>query len=112
LYAQIHGYLESQGAHTRIEEIFSPVTPVVLPTFLPNLFAPDRAQGATGYVDVAFEITEFGTRRIRVVGSHNASKTAEQRVQRWIVENRFRPRMTDAKFAEASRVVARHFVHE
>jgi hypothetical protein len=112
LYAEIYGYLEAQGAQARIEEIFSPVTPIVLPTFLPNLFAPDRAEGAAGYVDVAFDITEFGTRRIRVVGSHNASKAAEQRVQRWIVENHFRPRMTAGKFAEVSRVVARHYVHE
>jgi hypothetical protein len=115
LYSEIYEFLERQGGtQTAIEEIFSPTTPVVLPTFVPNLFAPERANGATGYVDVEFDITQFGTtRRIRVLDTtHNASKTAEQRISRWIVESRFRPRMADGKLAEASRVVARHYVRE
>jgi len=101
-------------AEASIEEIFSPATPAVLPAFVPNLFAPERAAGATGYVDVEFDITQFGTtRRIRVLDTtRNASKTAEQRISRWIVENRFRPRMADGQVAEAARVAARHYVHE
>ena len=115
LYAKIYELLDKRGgAQTTIEEIFSPATPTVLPTFVPNLFAPERATGATGYVDLEFDITQFGTtRRIKVLDTtHNASKTAEQRISRWVVENRFRPRMADGQLAEASRVVARHYVHE
>lgn len=115
LYSKIHEFLEKQeGAEASIEEIFSPATPAVLPAFVPNLFAPERAAGATGYVDVEFDITEFGTtRRIRVLDTtQNASRTAEQRISRWIVENRFRPRMADGQVAEAARVAARHYVHE
>jgi hypothetical protein len=80
--------------------------------FVPDMFAPERANGATGWVDVTFEITQFGTRRIRVVDAQNASRTAQQRIQRWVVDNRFRPRMANGEFVEASRVVARHYVHE
>jgi hypothetical protein len=114
LYAEIYAYLESQGVEQpRIDEIFAPATPIVLPTFVPNLFAAERADGAAGFVDVAFEITQFGTtRRIKVLDRHNASKAAEQRLARWIVDNRFRPMMTDGRFVDASRVVARHYVHE
>ena len=115
LYSKVYEFLEQQdGAQTTIDEIFSPATPAVLPTFLPNLFAPERAAGATGYVDVEFDITEFGTtRRIRVLDTtHNASKTAEQRISRWLVENRFRPRMAGGQVAAAARVIARHYVHE
>jgi tetratricopeptide (TPR) repeat protein len=114
LYSKIYEFLDKQGgAQTTIEETFSPATPIVLPTFVPNLFAPERATGATGYVDVQFDITQFGTtRRIKVLDTTNASKTAEQRISRWIVESRFRPRMADGQLAEAARVVARHYVHE
>ena len=113
LYAKIYDFLRNQGAQTTIDAIFSPATPAVLPTFVPNLLAPERATGATGYVDMEFEITQFGTtRRIRVLDTHDASRTAEQRISRWIVENRFRPRMADGQVAEAARVVARHYVHE
>jgi hypothetical protein len=115
LYLETYAYLEKQGvARARIDEIFSPATPIALPTFLPNLFAPERAQGATGYVDVEFDITRFGTtRRIRILDtSGNVSNAAQGRVTRWIVENHFRPRVIDGQFANASRVVARHYVHE
>jgi hypothetical protein len=114
LYEEIYAYFEKRHDRAGGDAVFAPVTPIVLPTFLPNLFAPERAAGATGYVDVAFEITQFGTsRRIRVLDTtHNASKKAQQRVSRWIVENRFRPRMTDGRLAEAAPIVARHYVRE
>jgi hypothetical protein len=114
LYAKIYEFLENEGARTTIEQTFAPATPVVLPTFVPNLLASERATGATGYVDVEFDITQFGTtRRIRVLDTtHNASKAAEQRICRWVVASRFRPRMADGQLAEAARVVARHYVHE
>jgi hypothetical protein len=112
LYAQIYAYLDEHGARARIDELFSPATPIALPTFVPNPFAAERAEGAIGYVDVEFDVTPFGTRRIRVVAAHNASRAVQQRVQRWVVMNRFRPRMAEGTLAETSRVTARHYVHE
>lgn len=114
LYAEIYAYLEGQGvAHARIDEIFSPATPILLPTFLPDLLAPGRADGATGYVDVELDVTRFGTtRRIKVLDTtHDASRTTENRVSRWLVENRFRPRISDGEPVDA-RYVVRHYVHE
>lgn len=115
LYAETYAFLRREGLpQAKIDEIFSPELPVVVPTFLPNRFAPELAEGATGYVDVTFDITRFGTtRRIRVLDtSGNVSNAAQGRATRWIVENHFRPRVIDGHLADASRVVARHYVHE
>ena len=114
LYAETYAFLQRQNfSQAVIDEIFSPELPIVLPTFLPNRLALERAEGATGYVDVAFEITRFGTtRRIRVEDtSGNVSNAAQGQVTRWIVENHFRPQVIDGQFADASRVVVRHYVH-
>jgi hypothetical protein len=85
-----------------------------LPTFLPNLLAPERADGATGYVDVVCDVSRYGrTSRIRVLDTtRNASNTAQNRITRWIVDNRFRPRVTDGRAVDASRIVARAYVNE
>lgn len=113
LYTETYSYLEMQDfARERIDAIFSPVRPVVLPRFLPDMLAPERAQGATGYVDVEFDVTRYGsTRRIKILDSHDASRAAEIKIARWLVENRFRPKVTDEGTVDA-RFVARHYVHE
>ena len=114
LYAETYSFLEDQGvARERIDEIFSPATPVVLPSFLPDMLAPERAQGATGYVDVEFDVTRYGsTRRIKVSDTaRSASRTAENRIARWLVENRFRPKVSDGEPVDA-RYTVRHYVHE
>jgi hypothetical protein len=115
LYSEIYGFLQKEGVdQATIDEIFSPQTPIVLPTFVPSLLAPGRAEGSIGYVDVEFDITQFGTtRRIRTVGATDGvSKAAERRLSRWIVESRFRPRMANGRLEESARVAARHYVHE
>jgi hypothetical protein len=115
LYAKTYAFLEQQGvSQASIEAIFAPATPIPLPTFTPNLFAPERAHGATGFVDVAFDVTRYGTTsRIRVLNTtRGASNTAERRIARWLVDNRFRPRVTDGEIVDASRIVARAYVHE
>lgn len=113
LYEEIYAYLEDHGVgRARIDEIFSPVTPVVLPAFLPDMLAPERAQGATGYVDVELDVTRYGsTRRIGILDTRNASRAAEHKISRWLVDNRFRPKMTDTGPVDAHFVV-RHYVHE
>lgn len=110
-YAQIYTLLEQQGvARPELDRIFSPTTPISLPAFEQNPFARPEDSGA--HVDVAFEITRFGTaRRIRVVGESNASAQAADRIVRWIVRSHFRPRITDGE-AQDSRVAVRYYVHE
>jgi hypothetical protein len=115
LYAKVHAYLMQQGvAQASIDELFAPSTPILLPTFRPSLFAPELAEGATGHVDVAFDIARFGTTsRINVLDTtSNTSSAAERQVTRWLVDHRFRPRLTDGQVVDTARIVARAYVHE
>jgi hypothetical protein len=113
LYEKTHAYLTRHDlAQASIDEFFAPATPIPLPTFQPNLLAPERSDGATGYVDVVFDVSRYGrTSRIRVVDS-NASNAAQSRITRWLVVNRFRPRVADGQVVDTSRIVARAYVQE
>ena len=115
LYAKTDAFLTQRGlAQASIDEFFAPAIPIPLPTFQPNLFAPELAEGATGYVDVAFDVSRYGrTSRIRLLDStHNASTIAQRRVARWVVDHRFRPRVADGQAVDAERIVARAYVQE
>ncbi len=114
LYEEIYAFLEQRGvARAAIDEWFSPETPHMLPTFAPNPAAAARAQTATGYVDIAFEITYFGTaRHVDVVSSINASKDARSDLVRLVSRGRFRPIVKDGEFARATPVVVRYYVEE
>jgi hypothetical protein len=94
-----------------IEQLFSPATPVLLPTFLPNPLVSDQGQQSSGYIDVAFEISKFGaSRQVQIIGS---SQDATDAAKDWLVQlikrSRFRPRVVDGQFADGSRVVVRYF---
>ena len=97
----------------RIDEIFLPQIPVVLPAFAPNPFVRDETQQAAGHVDVAFEITKYGRgRAIDILDAANASRRAQDRLVSLIVASRFRPRPTNGEFRGATRVVARYYVYD
>ena len=112
LYEQIHAYLEKQGAaQDSIDRLFSPETPYMLPTFAANPAAPSDT--ATGYVDLSFEVTRYGTtRRIDVVSSMNASKDARSDLVRLIARSRFRPIVQDGQFVRAASFVVRYYVEK
>lgn len=114
LYERIYAFLEQRGvAQASIGEWFSPETPHMLPTFAPNPSDPARAQTATGHVDIAFEITYFGTaRRIDVVSSTNASKDARGDLVHLVARSRFRPIVKDGEFTRTTPVVVRYYVEE
>ncbi len=110
LYEQVHSFLQQHGGMQHlIDEIFSPATPVVLPTFVPSSLAADPSPSPTGHIDVAFEITQYGkARRIEILDTtRNASTAARHRLVRLIGESRFRPRIVDGQFARAAPVVLR-----
>ena len=113
LYEKTHAYLtQHRVAQASIDELFAPATPILLPISQPNLLAPELAEGATGYVDVVFDVSRYGrTSRIRVSDS-NASNAAQTRITRWIVAHRFRPRVADGQVVDTSRIVARAYVQE
>jgi hypothetical protein len=114
LYEETYAFLKQRGvAQASIDALFSPETPYMLPTFAQNPADPDRAQSATGHVDIAFEVTRYGTsRRIDVVSSSNASKDARSDLVRLVTRSRFRPVIKDGEFAKATPVVVRYYVQE
>lgn len=110
-YEQAYGELQLRDIPSAsIEQIFSPTTPVLLPTFLPNPLVSDEAQEGSGYIDVAFEITKYGaSRQVEILGSsQDATNAAKDRLVQLIKRSRFRPRVVDGRFADASRVVVRY----
>ena len=114
LYKDVYAFLEQRAVdRAAIDEWFSPETPHMLPTFARNPSDAARAQTATGYVDIAFEITYFGTaRHVDVVSSSNASKDARSDLVRLVSRGRFRPIVKDGEFVRAAPVVVRYYVEE
>jgi hypothetical protein len=107
--------LQEAGAQTLIDELFSPTTPVVLPTFEPNPLASasDGTRPSTAYIDVAFEISGGEARRVRVLdATTNATDADKKRLVELIERSRFRPRLTDGQFTRASPVVLRYYLTE
>jgi hypothetical protein len=111
-YERAYEILKDAGAETSIDELFSPKTPVVLPTFGPNPLDSDVTQASTGYIDVAFEISRYGEgRRARILDTAtNATDADKKRLVELIQKSRFRPRITDGEFARASPVVLRYYL--
>ena len=110
-YEQAYDLLEQKGvAQASIDELFAPETPVVLPTFLPNPFASRDTSESARYVDVAFDITKYG-RSEHAVDPNDEEPTdaAKKDVRRPIDASWFRPRVTDGRFADATRVVVRYY---
>jgi len=95
-----------------VEQLFAPPTPVVLPAFQPNPLARDETRPATGYIDVAFEITKYGrSRAVEILDAANASHAAKQDLVALIRTNRYRPRLTDGVFADATPVRMRYYLY-
>src|SRR5690606_21038522 len=60
-YQSAYAQLERAGVEQQaIEQMFSPETPVVLPTFLPNPFVSVETPQSRGFIDVAFDIKNDG----------------------------------------------------
>jgi hypothetical protein len=112
-YEVAHEMLERAGASdASIEQIFAPATPVVLPAFQPNPLERDETRAATGYIDVAFELTKYGrSRAVEILDAANASHAAIQDLMALIRSNRYRPRLTDGVFADAP-VRIRYYLYE
>jgi hypothetical protein len=113
-YAAAYAMLEEAGdAEASIAQLFAPSLPVVLPAFQPNPLAPNEARPATGHIDVAFEITQYGRARgVEIRDAANAGGEALDRLISLVKSNRFRPRATAGQFADATPVVLRYYLYE
>lgn len=113
IYEDTYAFLQERGEQAAIDALFSPATPHMLPRFVEDPSAPSRAASATGHVDMAFEVTRYGTtRRLEVLRTSNASKEARGDILRLVSRARFRPIVEDGEFARATPVVVRYYVEE
>jgi hypothetical protein len=76
---------------------------------LAALVSPCGAQPPTGHVDVAFAITKYGrARNVEILDATNATEADQADLVGLLKSSRFRPRLTDGEFADASPVVVRY----
>ncbi len=116
----VEGYLLAQGMLARIGvdeaslvELFAPALPVVLPSFERNPLALDDTRVATGHIDVAFAITQYGRARgIEIRDAANATDDARSDLVNLVKSSRFRPRLTDGRFADSSPVIVRYHLYD
>jgi hypothetical protein len=113
-YELARAVLEKGGvAEARIDELFLPQLPVVLPAFQPNPLALDESKEVFGHIDVAFEITKYGRGRgIEILDSVGAPQEAQDALVTLIANSRFRPRPTNGRFTGDSHVVVRYHVYD
>lgn len=106
--------LASSVPQARIDEIFAPDFPVVLPVFVPNPLESPETPTSRGFVDVAFEITEQGrAQRVDVLEtSANASFADKRAVVQLIYRGRFRPRVVEGAIASAAPVAIRYYLND
>jgi hypothetical protein len=111
-YERAYVMLEEAGAQASIDELFSPQTPVVVPTFVPNPLASNETSNR--YIDVAFEVSRYGEgRNVRILETTtNATDAEKSRLSQLIQRSRFRPRITAGKFAGPSPVQLRYYLTE
>jgi tetratricopeptide (TPR) repeat protein len=95
-----------------IAAIFSPQTPAVLPTSLPNPLISNETAASTGYIDVAFKISKYGkSRRVKILDTTtNATNADKRQLTRLILRSRYRPQMTDGQFARTAPIVMRYYL--
>ena len=113
-YRQAYNELEREDVEqASIDEIFSPSMPVVLPSFFDNPLVSEEASESAGYIDVAFDVTKYGTSdNIVILDDSTATRAAERELVRLIKHGIFRPRMTNGRFAESAPVVVRYYLSD
>jgi hypothetical protein len=114
-YEQAYEWLmEHEADQESIDAIFSPDTPLVLPTFLPNPLASEETAESSGYIDVAFVIARDGkSSRVQVIDkTPNVTRAEERELVRTIRNSRFRPQLTAGQFADSVPVSLRYFLSD
>src|SRR5262245_10643470 len=112
-YELAHAMLEQDGAaESSVEQLFGPATPVVLPAFQPNPLARDETRAEQGYIDVEFEITKYGrSRAVEILDDANRTHAAKQDLMALIRSSRYRPRLSEGAFADATPVRMRYYLY-
>jgi hypothetical protein len=113
-YALARNMLVRAGTdEAALAQLFTPELPVVLPSFEPNPLALDPTRAATGHVEVEFVITKYGrARAIEIRDAANAADRARADLVHLLQSSRFRPRLTDGRFADSTPVVVRYGLYD
>src|SRR5690606_19350363 len=113
-YQRAYAQLERTGNEREvIEQMFAPEVPVVIPAFLPNPLVSEATPQSSGFIDVAFEITQEGeSDRVDILDTTTAGDAAQDRLVDLIEASSFRPRVTAGGVEETSRVVLRYYVED
>jgi len=101
----------------RLEEIFNPEVPVVLPAFQPNPLARSPADGsasrpADAYLNVKLVMSRYGRSRLRdlSISPDPAEETIEDRIRRIVSRSRFRPLVIDGEAQHTAEFEFRYYV--
>jgi hypothetical protein len=111
-YESTYDFLRREGVEpAAIDALFSPEIPVVLPAFQAN---PLATSPSDEHIDVAFDITRYGTSgRVKVLDkTMNVTDEAEKRLVQLIERRRFRPRVVDEEFPRSTPVVVRYYLND
>ena len=113
-YRYVYEQLVQNGAaQTSIDAIFSPDTPVLIPSFMPNPLSSAAESAASAYLDIRFEITRLGaSQRLELADRGDTPKDLQSQLARRILGGTFRPRVVDGRFAKAVPVEIRYYVTE
>lgn len=111
-YEAVLDLLAEEGAsQADIDRLFSPDVPILLPGFADSPLVTREPHTSAAYVDVAFEVTRFGTTRsIDVI--EGKKRPGADDVVRVIRRRRFRPYAVDGVLVDSPRVVVRYFLGE
>lgn len=115
VYEEAYRLLVSRTDDRRLlEETFSPAIPVMLPSFVPNPLVTAETVSTRGYVEIAFDVTKYGrSDEIEVLETAGTATRADEKdLVQLVARSRFRPRVTDGRFADATRVTVRYYLND
>ncbi len=109
LYGRAYRELQQSGDLQASLQLFAPELPVTLPVYDPNPFASPATESSR-YIDVAFEITKYGTaERIEILAtSEDAARDEKRDLVRLIESTSFRPRAIAGQLGASAAVVVRY----
>ena len=95
-----------------VESFFSPEIPVMLPAFGPNPLEFDEESESAEYIDAAFIITAVGkSDQIEILEwTTHVTRAARRDLVQMIKNGRFRPRIVDGEFPDATAVTVRYYL--
>lgn len=114
-YEDAYLQLRELGAsEASIDALFSPETPVMLPSFAPNLLLSPQTPQSTGHIDIRFVVTSDGKAddiEILDTTSDAVPRSARRDFADLIKRTRFRPMLADGQLTDSPPIDIRWYVN-